>query len=410
MQKLNFLIYLIVLTCISFPPSANTINIDYNENSYRNWIADLKKEAEILGYKSIYINSIIDNAEYLPKIVELDRKQPEFNKTFWMYLNNSVTSDRIRSGKLLIKKHLVLLNEIQKKYGVPPRFIIAFLGLESNYGKNTGNFKVINALVTLSYDNRRGQFFRNELFNLLDILNSGTIKNSNVLGSWAGAMGQIQFMPSTYKNYAIDENNDGIKDIWNSLPDIFASAANYLNKIGWQKKYTWGREVLIPEVFDFLLADLNIKKPLSEWDKLGIKKINGQPLPKSNVIASVILPGGINGPAFLVYKNFEVIKTWNNSILYAISIGHLADRIIGLKKIQKPRLTEEPLSRSQIITIQKNLNSLGFSAGIADGRVGPKTRNAIRAFQQVNDLPPDGYADIKVLKQSITKIQETAQN
>jgi membrane-bound lytic murein transglycosylase B len=247
-------------------------------------------------------------------------------------------------------------------------------------------------LVTLAYDQRRAHFFRAELLGALQILEEGHIGPDAMTGSWAGAMGHMQFIPSTFIGHAVDDTGDGRKDIWGSLPDAFASAANFLSNMGWRSGEIWGREVLLPKGFDLLHASMDAKKTLREWSALGVRRANGMPLPQADQEGAIILPQGHQGPAFLVYENFRVIMRWNRSINYAVSVGHLADRIIGSPQIATGRdAMHEALSRSEIEEMQQLLNRLGFDVGSADGLPGPRTRDAIREFQKSHSLPPDGY-------------------
>jgi membrane-bound lytic murein transglycosylase B len=276
---------------------------------------------------------------------------------------------------------------------------MAFWGLESNFGDFQGSFRVIEALATLAFDKRRAHFFRGELLDALQIVEEGHISPDAMRGSWAGAMGHMQFIPSTFAGHAVDYNGDGRKDIWGSLPDAFASAANFLSNKGWRPGEIWGREVYLPEEFDLMLAAINRKKTLKEWSSLGVRRPNDVALPQANMAGSIVLPQGFNGPAFLVYDNFRAIMRWNRSINYAISVGHLADRIAGLPQIANGRDAEhEPLSREEATEIQQLLNQLGFDAGPEDGLPGPRTASAIRKFQKEHALPPDGYPSPTVLK------------
>ncbi|MGM0788194.1 MAG: lytic murein transglycosylase, partial [Thermodesulfobacteriota bacterium] len=289
--------------------------------------------------------------------------------------------------------------EIYYEYGVPPRYIIAFWGIETNFGDHLGSFQVIDSLATLAYNQRRSEFFRAELLDALRIIEQGHIDPDGMRGSWAGAMGHMQFLPSTFTGHAVDYTGNGRKDIWGSLPDAFASAAKFLSDIGWQKGELWGREVLLPEDFDLSLASMDTKKTVNEWSGLGVRRAYGEPLPAADMEGSVILPQSHEGPAFLVYNNFRVIMRWNRSINYAISVGHLADRIIGLPEIVNGRDADhEPLSREDVKEIQQLLNRLGFDAGSEDGYAGSRTRTAIRNFQQEHSLPPDGYTSPELLQ------------
>ena len=366
---------------------------DDNGPSFTNWLDGFLSEAERRGFSRDFLNHTFSDVEPIDRVIELDRRQPEFTQTFWTYLNRRVSETRIREGRRLLREHADLLRQIETKYGVQGRFLVAFWGLETNFGEFLGGFPVINALTTLAFDDRRSAFFTAELLNALSILQDGHIEQTAMVGSWAGAMGQPQFMPSTFVGYAVDENGDGRKDIWTTLPDVFGSAANYLSELGWDARYTWGREVQLPRNFDLDQASLRVKKPLKEWQNLGVRKIDGTDLPTVDITGSIIVPAGVRGPAFLVYKNFEAILTWNRSLLYAVSVGHLADRLVGLSALQSPRNEERPLSRDQVKELQSWLNALGHDSGEPDGQAGPRTRAAARNFQRANDLPPDGYPD-----------------
>ena len=287
---------------------------------------------------------------------------------------------------------LDLLQRVARQYGVQPRFLVSFWGMETNFGDYTGGFPVISSVATLAHDDRRAEFFRAELFHALTILDQGHIGVKDMNGSWAGAMGQVQFMPSTFTGYAVDGNGDGHKDIWTNLPDIFSSAANYLSEIGWDDTETWGREVRLPEGFDLDLVDLKAPKPISEWQALGVRRADGRDLPQADVDGAIVLPAGVKGPAFLVYGNFNAIMTWNRSIYYALAVGYLSDRLDGKGPLvaQKPA-DDAPLYRTDVLDLQYLLTAAGFDTGKPDGMVGPMTRAAVKAYQKANGLPPDGY-------------------
>ena len=339
---------------------------------FQSWLAELTAEAQTRGISATTLEVALAGVEPIPRVIELDRQQPEFTQTFWRYLDTRASNARIEEGRRLLRQHRDLLTGIETKYGVQGRFLVAFWGLETNFGQYLGGFPVIDALATLAFDERRSAFFRAELFDALSVLEGGHIARENMVGSWAGAMGQPQFMPSTFARHAVDEDGDGRKDIWGTLPDVFGSAANYLSSLGWDNDYTWGREVRLPQDFDLDLADLRVKKPLAEWQTLGVRRIDGRDLPAADIDGAVVVPAGIRGPAFLVYGNFDAIMTWNRSLLYAISVGHLADRLIGLGSLQSPRRAEEPLSRDDVTALQTGLNTLGFYAG-RTGRTGRAT-------------------------------------
>jgi membrane-bound lytic murein transglycosylase B len=363
------------------------------------WLEGLRQEARAKGISEATLHEALDNLEPIPRVIELDRKQPEFMQTFWRYLDSRVTENRIERGRMLLQVHKKLLDRIEKRYGVQPRFLVAFWGLETNFGDYMGSFSVIGSLATLAYEPRRSDFFRAELLAALSIIDDGNISAGNMLGSWAGAMGQTQFMPSTYVHYAVDADGDGRRDIWYSLPDVFASAANFLAESGWQRDKSWGREVKLPPDFDLELAGLEVEKSLTAWQILGVRKSNGEDLPMLNMQGSIILPAGRNGPAFLVYNNFHTILNWNRSDLYAIAVGYLADRIAGSPPFVSPRPdSDEPLTRDQAQKIQELLAARGYDPGPVDGIIGSQTRQAIKEFQRTAKLPPDGYPTPELLE------------
>ena len=318
--------YLITLTIISFfiqGFGAKAIAEEFNT-----WLDTLKIEARSKGISQSTIESSLSGIKPIPRVIELDRKQPEFTLTFKEYLRRVVSDRRIRIGKAKLVEHEKLLTEISIKYGVQPRYIIALWGIETDFGRITGGFPVISSLATLAYDGRRSKFFRKELFLALKIVDKGHITAKDMLGSWAGAMGQNQFMPSSFHAYAVDYNRDGSKDIWKTLPDIFASIANYLSKSGWQGDQTWGRAVRLPDKFSSKLLGRKIKKGLNQWHELGVRKLSGKDLPKRNLISSIIRPEkGMVGPAFVVYHNYGVILKWNRSNYFATAVGTLSDKI-----------------------------------------------------------------------------------
>ncbi|NQW00164.1 MAG: lytic murein transglycosylase, partial [Rhodospirillales bacterium] len=362
------------------------------------WLAELKQDARTRGISADVVARTLDGVQPIPRVLELDRQQPEFTLTFWSYMEKAVNAQRIAKGRELLVTHKKLLDDIHSKYGVPPRYLVAFWGLESNFGQYTGVFPVVAALVTLAHDRRRSGFFREQLLAVLGLIDTGDIA-PDTKASWAGAMGNHQFIPTTYRDFAVDGNGDGKRDLWHTLPDIFGSAANYLKGAGWEKQWSWGREARLPKGFAYELTGLNVRKPLSEWQKLGVRRANGKNLPVADIEASVVLPAGYQGPAFLVYKNYRTIMVWNRSILYALAVGHLADRFAGGSAlVAKKPANDRPLSSHDVSAIQRKLSGLGFDAGDADGIVGSQTRKAIKGFQQQAGLPADGYPSAGLLE------------
>ena len=368
------------------------------EQTFAEWREQLRAEAFSLGISEKTLLAIDGLEAPLERVLELDNAQPEFIQTFTRYLSLRITPLQINRGQALLRQYAVLLEEVRQRYGVQPHYLISFWAIESNYGRATGGFSVLQALATLAYDPRRADFFRKELLTALKIIDYGHFAVDNMSGSWAGAMGQLQFLPSVFARYGIDGDNDGKIDIWNSLPDIFHSAANFLSQSGWRGDERWGREVLLPSNFDFSLTGTRTRKSLQEWNDLGIIQMNGSPIPIANMQASVILPAGAGGPAFLTYANFRATMAYNPSTFYALTVGHLADRYTGGAAIQRMPENEQAMSAPDVQALQELLNTAGFDSGEPDGRVGSRTRTAIRAYQQNKGLLMDGYASLKLLE------------
>ncbi|MBU6234486.1 MAG: lytic murein transglycosylase [Alphaproteobacteria bacterium] len=302
-----------------------------DEYGFAQWLYGFKQRAAYQGFDQSFLNRALTGTEYLPRVIELDGKQPEHKITFKQYKKNILTDQRIREGREKLSQHYNILSQVSEAYGVPPQYIVALWGIETNYGKITGGFDIVSALATLAYEGRRAQFFEKELVGALRILEGGHAGTDKLTGSWAGAMGQSQFMPSSYHKYAVDGNGDGMVDIWNSLPDVFASIANYLRTEGWNKDVRWGRAVKVPVSIPEAAYGRENMRPLSEWMRRGVKQADGSPLhmpsdgkdPK----AALVAPDGIGTPTFLVYENFNIIMHWNRSTYFATSVGLLADAI-----------------------------------------------------------------------------------
>jgi membrane-bound lytic murein transglycosylase B len=375
-----------------------TENETLSNDVFQNWLEALRDDARAAGISDATLDAALKDIKLVTRVIERDRSQFEFTRTFLTYLGKCVNDERIKRGRKLLSEHRALLDQIYAQFQVPPRYLVALWGVETNFGDNMGSFPIIDTLVTLAYDQRRSNFFRVQLLNALQIIDNEHITLHAMKGSWAGAMGQMQFMPSTFVKYAIDFTGDGRKDIWYSLPDAFGSAANYLSNIGWRPGQLWGREVLLPDGFDLMLATINTKKRVNAWSALGVRRANGNPLPQVYMEGSIVLPQGHKGPAFLVYDNFRTILKWNRSINYAICVGHLADRLVRLPEIASgTNADNDPLSRFEIEEIQGYLNFLGYDAGSVDGLLGTNTKAAVRSFQAAHALPADGYPTIDLL-------------
>lgn len=367
--------------------------------AFRDWLAGVRAEALRAGIAPETLDRAFRDLAPSPRVIELDRRQPEFTSTFWGYMDRAVSDARVDTGREMLARHAALLSRVSRDSGVPPDVLVAFWGLETNYGGTLGGHNVIQALATLAWDGRRGAFFRTQLLAALRILDEGHITPSAMQGSWAGAMGQMQFMPTTFAGHAVDYDGDGRKDIWTNLADAFGSAGAFLSDLGWRPDERWGRQVVLPQGFDYARAGLDSRLPLEQWSALGVRRVDGSPLPVvAGMTASLVVPAGHKGPAFLVYDNFRIIMRWNNSTLYALAIGHLSDRIAGAGPLVGAfDRAAEPLRLSEVREIQQRLNALGYDAGPVDGLLGPGTRGAIRRFQADRGMVADGHADTALL-------------
>lgn len=291
------------------------------------WLEGVRQEALDQGISPETVAAALDGVEPIARVIELDRRQIEGQISYKEYRDRLLSEERIGRGRALLEEHRELLERVAADYGVQPRFIVALWGIETSYGGWSGSTPVIGALTTLAYDGRRAAFFRSELMHALRIIDEGNVEADNMLGSWAGAMGQSQFMPSSYVRNAVDYDGDGRRDIWGSLPDVFASIANYLAKAGWNDRRTWGREVGLPAALGDGLVGLEVRRPLPAWHDLGVRAADGAPLPVVAVDASLLRTDDGQGPAYLVYDNFRVLMAWNRSTYFGLTVGQLADLI-----------------------------------------------------------------------------------
>ncbi|MBN9672393.1 lytic murein transglycosylase [Roseibium aggregatum] len=378
---------------------ASMVSPVYADAGFNRFIRDFWPQAKAAGISSQTYNAVFTGMEPDDDTLRLINKQSEFVKPIWEYLDSAVSDDRVEKGRKLLQEYGPVLREIEARYGVDRNAVLAIWGMETNYGGFMGRHNVVQALATLAYAApRRKSFWTKELITALGIVQAGHVRFQDMEGSWAGAMGHTQFMPSSWKAYAADYNGDGRRDIWTSIPDALASTANYLKKHGWQTGKTWGYEVALPRGFDYHLADGEKTLTLGEWAKYGIKRSNGRNFPRPSDNAILVLPAGASGPAFLMLRNFYVIKRYNNATAYALAVGHLADRIIGGGRLEGDWSRDHlPLNRSETAELQNLLNRRGFSVGTADGKVGPATKRGIRAYQRSKGLVPDGYASVVLL-------------
>ncbi|MEF7616708.1 lytic murein transglycosylase [Aquincola sp. MAHUQ-54] len=368
------------------------------QRDFRRWVDRFKATARAAGIGEPTLRDALGEVRYLPRVVELDRAQPEFTRTVWDYLDGAVSAGRIAQGqdKLLQLRHET--DAAAARYGVPPAIVVAIWGMESNYGGNYGSIPTVDALATLGFEGRREAWARDQLLAALRILQNGDIDRSHMVGSWAGAMGQTQFLPSNFLAHAVDADGDGRRDIWGSMADVVASTASFLAHAGWQAGQPWGVEVRLPQGFDASQADTAVRQPAQAWAAQGVAAMDGTPLP-ALPDASILLPAGVRGPAFLVGPNFRAVLRYNSSTSYALAVGLLAQQLDGGPGVQAPWPRDLPaLSRNQVLALQAALNQQGFDAGTPDGLMGPATRSALRRYQRSVGLPPDGYPDPALLE------------
>ena len=381
----------LITTCARLPMLANATIADENFEQCK---INLAERAKNTGFSTYITQTVIDNITPIERVITLDKKQPEFTQTFEQYIKARVSNYHVRVGKEKLQQNKVLFDRLESKYGIPRQYLVSFWGLETVFGKHKGKMSVLNSLATLACDQRRSEFFTLELLNLFTLIETEKVKVEQLQGSWAGAMGHMQFMPTAFLKYAVDGDNDGNVDVWQSEADALTTAANYLNKIGWQAQERWGREVKLPEDFAFEKVSFDQYYPLSYFQQLGVTKTNNQALSSYDIQAELYLPSGHQGPAFLLYPNFNVIMTWNLSKSYALSVGLLANKLIGvdgLKFLQSQQALDNRYSFEEMKTLQSQLNILGFETGKPDGIWGPKSRDAIRSFQLTHQLIADGY-------------------
>jgi membrane-bound lytic murein transglycosylase B len=383
-----------VLLSLLAPVYAQNTDVEF-----QTCLAALGERARSEGVDTAIVSSVLKDTRRLERVIQLDRSQPEFTSNFAEYYSRRVTTKRVGQGRSLYEKHRDLLNRVQLEYGVPAHYLLAFWGLETNYGSYFGKISTTDALATLACDRRRAVFFSNEFISALRIIAAGDIEAERMRGSWAGAIGHVQFLPSVFQEYAVDGDGDGRRDLWGSIPDAMASAANFLRGIGWQPELRWGREISLPQNFDYSLAGRDQKRSLTEWVAFGVTDAYGGALPSLDINAAVLVPAGHRGPVFLVYDNFEAIMRWNRSEYYAISVGQLADRIAGGVALTRAADPEnEQITLAEVNRLQQDLVLLGYDAGKADGMFGPVTRRALSRFQLAKGMIADGHLNRQALQ------------
>ena len=376
------------------PPAA----VDARAEDFAAWRAAFAAQALAAGIHPDTVRDVLGQAQWLPRVVELDRAQPEFTRPPWAYLDSAASPQRIAQGQAQLAAHRSALDAAAARYGVPAPVITAIWGLESNYGQNFGSFRTVDALATLAHDGRRRAWAQGELLAALRIVDLDHIAADRMVGSWAGAMGHTQFMPSVFLAHAVDADGDGQRDIWGSIPDVAASTANFLARSGWRAGEPWGVEVRLPPGFDHARAELSVRQDAAQWAADGVEALDGKPLP-ALAEASILAPAGARGPAFLVGHNFRTLLRYNNAVNYALGVALLAQQIDGGPGVMAAWPRElQPLSREQVRALQTALNARGFDTGAPDGVAGPATRAGLRRYQQSIGAAADGYPTVELLE------------
>lgn len=425
-----------------------TSSVSAAEKDFPAWLEDLRIEAMVAGISDQTANEAVDHIEFLPAVIALDRSQPEFVSPFLDYYQKRVDKQKVQKGRQMLIEHEAMFNQIEAQYGVSKFTLVSLWGMETQYGRSLGKLDILSSLATLAYDGRRTEFFRGQLLDAMRMIDIGHVAPSALRGSWAGAFGNMQFMPTTFMLYAVDGDGDNMIDLVDSLPDAFASAANYLSQVGWRANEPAMLEVQLPDDFDWKNAQLSVRKPVEEWSRLGVRAVRmhvetpiydasnisakntlenkaksrsvnittvgyktekpAQPVQKTISVSllsldtlgqkvkgpvAILLPQGYRGPAFMVFDNFDVIMDWNRSVNYALSVAQLADQLRYDSKIAGGQFAESgALSFQEVLNLQSILNARGFNAGKPDGLPGSMTQEALRQYQLANQLPADGYA------------------
>ena len=391
LRKMGFLIVWLVLAGAAHAAECKT------EGTFESWLANFKKDALASGISREALAAAAPSLVFDQGTLNADHQQGVFNQSFLQFSDRMINKYRLTAGQGLIKKNKALFDRIEAQYGVPAPVIVAFWALESDFGQVQGNFPVLKSLATLAYDCRRPDQFRKELMAALKLIQRGDLQPSEMIGSWAGELGPTQFVPTHYIEFGVDFDGDGRVDLPHSTPDALATTANFLKSLGWQAGQPWLQNVRVPDSMPWEQSDLTIQLPRSQWAKWGVSDANGKPLPSDDVKASLLLPMGRKGPAFLAYQNFQVYLQWNQSLVYSTTAAVLATRIAGAPPIARGNETVAVLSLNEVKDLQRLLAAQGFYVGEIDGKLGSGTRAAVKAIQVKMGLPADGYPDADLL-------------
>lgn len=383
----------LALAILAGPAMADT---SCRRENFAEWVRDVRAEAAAKGMSASTLAALA-SVKQSPKILTRDRTQPSLSQSFVSFAGRLVSNDRISRGRALLAKHAKTIARIERDYGVPGPVVAAFWGLETDFGAFMGSFDSLDALATLAYDCRRPDYFREELLAALTLLDRGDLRRSEMRGAWAGELGQVQFTPTNYLKYAVDFDGDGRRDLVSSVPDALASAAHYLVSLGWRPNAPWLEEVAVPTAMDWSQAGRAIRHPRRYWAGEGVRRGAGSPLPADGAEAALVLPMGRTGPAFLAYPNFDVFWDWNNSSNYSLAAAYFATRLAGAPTMAAGSGVTM-LTAAEMAEVQTRLNRAGYDAGPADGRLGQKTRDGVRAAQIALGLAPDGFPTKELLE------------
>jgi lytic murein transglycosylase len=377
------------------PPAPPTCR---NTGSFETWLQGFRKEALANGISRATVANVLDGMTMDPGVIARDRKQGFFAQSFLAFSDKLVTQNRIQNGTARLRQHRDLFARVEKQYGVPGPVIAAFWGLESDFGAVVGKLPILRALATLAYDCRRPDMFRVEFMDALRIIDRGDLTPEEMIGSWAGELGQTQFLPSHYLKHAVDYDGDGRRNLITSIPDVIASSANFLVHLGWQRDQPWLDEVRVPANLAWEQADLAIQHPRAKWAEWGVTRPDGAPLPSDSMPASLLLPMGRYGPAFLGYENFQVYLKWNQSLNYCLTAAYLATRLAGAPPMNRGSRQIPDLSMEQVKELQQLLARGGFEVGEIDGKIGAATRSSVKTAQMKFGLPADSYPTVELIE------------
>ncbi len=384
--------------------TTSTANLSRGER-FNLWKSDFITRAEQKGYDRDLVSRLILPAKVNERAIDRNKKQPEFTKPIWSYVDGAASADRLNRGRAKLLEQSDIFDQIEARYQVPRHILTSIWGLETAYGRIMGSHDIISALASFAFEGRRQEFGEQQLFAVLDMVKRGEVRPDQLTGSWAGAMGMTQFIPTTFRDYAVDFNGDGNKDLWENEGDALGSAAHYLSRHGWRYREPVMTEVTVQTGFDYSHVEGG-KKSIRDWEALGVKPISGQNWSEAarSLEAKMIAPGGHRGPKLLTFKNFDVIKKYNNSTSYAMGITVLGEALRGRSSISTPwPRSDKPLSFENKKAMQSKLNALGYNVGGVDGQIGPNSRKAIRAWQKSQGLPADGYMEQRLYRRLIAQ-------